>query len=151
MRWWSTVLAIGIFCLALLSNIQAQEPTLDFPAESMIRITGILQLNTHPQVSAYPLLIVWIGEKTGQLQVTHVESVVPEYPAEEELRGVSEQGVRLLADQKTLAVLEDARMQGRPIVIEGWLHVQDGTMDVRSVKETATSPEASPKKDQAQP
>ena len=151
MRCWSTVLAIGMLCLTLLSEAQAQEPTLDFPAESMIRLTGILELNKQPQTSAYPLLVVWVGGKSGQFQVTHVESVVPEYPAEEELRGVPEVGLRLLADKEALATLLDSRMQGRPIVIEGWLQAQEGAMNVRSVRAVAGPPGAPSEKGAAHP
>jgi hypothetical protein len=113
----------------------------------MIRLTGILDVDKRPQTSAYPLLTVWIGEKTGQLQVTQVEPVIPEYPAEEELRRVSELGLRLLADKEGLATLQDSRMQGRPIVIEGWLQVQKGTMNVRSVRGAAVLQGTPPGKD----
>ena len=95
MQRWSAVLVMGVLCFMLPSELRAQEPMLDFPAESMIRLTGILDLNKQPQTSAYPLLTVWVGEKTGQFQVTRVESVIPEYPAEQELRQVSGLGLRL--------------------------------------------------------
>src|SRR5262245_25328657 len=121
MQRWSAVLVMGVFCFTLLSELWAQEPILDFPAESMIRLTGILDLNKQPPTSAYPLLMVWIGEKAGQFQVTRVESVLPEYPAEQELRQVSGLGVRLLAEKEALSALQDPQMQGRPIVIEGQL------------------------------
>src|SRR5215510_14203619 len=126
MQRWSAGLVMGMLGFMLLSELRAQEPMLDFPAESMIRLTGILDLSKQPQTSAYPLLTVWVGEKTGQFQVTHVESVVPEYPAEEELGQVSGLGLRLLAEKEALAALQDPQMQGHPIVIEGWLEVQAG-------------------------
>ena len=139
MQRWSTILVMGVLCLMLLSELQAQEPMLDFPAESMIRLTGILDLNKQPQTSAYPLLAVWVGEKTGQFQVTHVESVIPEYPAEEELRRVSGLGLRLLAEKEALSALQDPQMQGRPIVIEAQLQVQKGNLKVRSVRAAAAA------------
>jgi hypothetical protein len=148
---WSTALAIGMLCLKLLSEAQAQEPTPDFPAESMIRLTGILELTTQPRTSAYPLLAVWVGEKTGQFQVTRVESVVPEYPAEEGLRRVSGLGLRLLAAKEALAALQDPQLQGRPIVIEGWLQVEKGSLNIRSVRAVATVPSAPAAKGQAHP
>ena len=139
MQRWSTVLVMGVLCLMLLSELRAQEPELDFPAESLIRLTGILDLNKQPQTSAYPLLTVWVGEKTGQFQVTRVESVIPEYPAEEELRRVSGLGLRLLAEKEALSALQDPQMQGRPIVIEGQLQVQKGNLKVRSVRAAAAA------------
>jgi hypothetical protein len=151
MRRWSAVLAIGVVCLMFLSEPQAQEPILDFPAESLIRLTGILDVDKRPQTSAYPLLTVWIGEKTGQFQVTHVEPVMPEYPAEEELRRVSELGLRLLAEKEALTALQDPQMQGRPIVIEGWLQVQEGNLKVRSVRGAAASQGTPAEQGQAHP
>ena len=136
---WSTGLTIGVLCVVLFSELRAQEPMLDFPAESMIRLTGILDLNKQPQTSAYPLLTVWVGEKTGQFQVTRVESVIPEYPAEQELRQVSGLGLRLLAEKEALSALQDPQMQGRPIVIEGQLQVQRGDLKVRSVRAAAAT------------
>ena len=137
MQRWSAVVVMGMLCFMLRSELRAQEPMLDFPAESMIRLTGILDLNKQPQTSAYPLLTVWVGEKTGQFQVTRVESVMPEYPAEEELRQVSGLGLRLLAEKEALTALQDPQMQGRPIVIEGQLQVQKGNLRVRSVRAAA--------------
>src|SRR5262245_11518040 len=151
MRRWSVGLAIGILGLMLFSASYAQESTFDFPAESMIRLSGILNLNKQPQTSAYPLLTVWVGERTGQFQVTQVEPVVPEYPAEQELRQVSALGLRLLADKEALAALLDPQMQGRPIVIEGQLQVQRGNLKVRSVRAAAASQPTSPAKGQSQP
>jgi hypothetical protein len=151
MQRWSGGLAIGVLCLTLLSEPQAQEPTLDFPAESMIRLTGILEMGKQPQASAYPLLVVWVGENTGQFQVTHVEPVMPEYPAEEELRRVSSLGLRLLAEKEALTALQDPQTQSRPIVIEGWLHVQRGSLNVRSVRGAAASQSTPAEKGQAHP
>ena len=71
MQRWRVVLAIGMLWLTLGAEPQAQDPLLDFPAESMVRLTGILQLGKQPPTSAYPLLTVWLGETSGQLQVTH--------------------------------------------------------------------------------
>ena len=139
MQRWSAVLVMGMLCFMLPSELRAQEPMLDFPAESMIRLTGILDLNKQPQTSAYPLLTVWVGEKSGQFQVTRVESVIPEYPAEQELRQVSGLGLRLLAEKEALSALQDPQMQGRPIVIEGQLQVQRGDLKVRSVRAAAAT------------
>jgi hypothetical protein len=135
----------------LRSELRAQEPELDFPAESMIRLTGILDLNRQPPTSAYPLLTVWVGEKTGQFQVTRVESVIPEYPAEAELRRVSGLGLRLLAEKEALGALQNPQMQGRPIVIEGQLHVQKGSLNVRSVRAAAAAQSTPAAKGQAHP
>ena len=141
MRRWRVGLVIGVCYLTLFTKVQAQEPTLDFPVESMIRLTGILQLGKQPETSAYPVFVVWLGEQTGQFHVTHVEPVIPEYPAEEELRRVSGLGLRLLAEKAERTALQDSQMQGRPIVIEGQLHVQQGSLNVRSVREASVSPE----------
>ena len=139
MQRWSAVVVMGMLCFMLPSELRAQEPMLDFPAESMIRLTGILDLNKQPQTSAYPLLTVWVGEKSGQFQVTRVEPVIPEYPAEQELRQVSGLGLRLLAEKEALRALQDPQMQGRPIVIEGQLQVQKGNLKVRSVRAAAAA------------
>ena len=139
MQRWSAVVVMGVLCLILHSELRAQEPMLDVPAESMVRLTGILDLNKQPPTSAYPLLTVWVGEKTGQFQVTRVESVIPEYPAEAELRRVSGLGLRLLAEKEALSALQDPQMQGRPIVIEGQLQVQKGNLKVRSVRAAAAT------------
>ena len=144
-------LVIGLLCVLFLSEPQAQEPMLDFPAESIIRLTGVLDLEKQPQTSAYPLFAVWLGEKTGQLQVMHVEPVIGEYPAEEELRQVSSLGLRLLAEKEALSTLQDPQMQGRPIVIEGWLEVQQGNLNVRSVRRAAPSQNAPTEKSPAHP
>jgi len=104
----------------------------------MIRLTGILQMGKQPETSAYPVFTVWLGEKTGQFQVTRVEPVMPEYPAEDELRQASGLGLRLLAEKEALAVLQDPQKQGRPIVLEGWLQVQQGSLKIRSVQEATT-------------
>src|SRR5262245_2246163 len=151
MQRWSAGLVMGMLSFMLLSELRAQEPMLDFPAESMIRLTGILDLNKQPPTSAYPLLTVWVGEKSGQLQVTRVESVIPEYPAEEELRQVSGLGLRLLAEKEALRALQDPQLQGRPIVIEGQLQVQRGNLKVRSVRAAAAAPTTPAAKGQTQP
>ena len=151
MQRWSAVVVMGMLCFLLRSELRAQEPMLDFPAESMIRLTGILDLNKQPQTSAYPLLAVWVGEKTGQFQVTHVESVIPEYPAEQEVRQVSGLGLRLLAEKEALRALQDPQMQGRPIVIEGQLQVQRGNLKVRSVRAAAATQSTPAAKGQAHP
>ena len=100
---------------------------------------------------AYPLLTVWVGEKSGQFQVTRVESVIPEYPAEQELRQVSGLGLRLLAEKEALRALQDPQMQGRPIVIEGQLQVQRGDLKVRSVRAATATQRTPAAKGQAHP
>jgi hypothetical protein len=64
---------------------------------------------------------------------------------------VSDLGLRLLAEKEALAALQDPQMQGRPIVIEGWLHVQQGSLNVRSVRGAATSQGTPAEKGQAHP
>ena len=137
--------------MATRAELHAQDPVIDYPVDGMIRLTGILEMGKQPQTSVYPLLSVWLGEKTGQFQVTRAEPIIPEYPAESELRQVSELGLRLLAEKEALAALQDPQMQGRPIVIEGWLHVQQGSLDVRSVRAAATSQGTPAEEGQARP
>ena len=142
MYYRSVGLAVGLLCVIFLAELRAQDPVTDYPVDSRIRITGVLEMDKQPQTSAYPLLSVWLGERNGQLQVTRVEPLIPEYPAEYQLRQVSGLGLRLVAEKEALATLQDPQMQGRPIVIEGWLRVQQGSLDVSSVRAVSVSQSA---------
>jgi hypothetical protein len=127
----------GIVCLiffALPWRPRAQDVSPDVQPSPLVRLTGVLETVTQPRVSVFPVLRVWIGGKPALFRVAQVESVIPAYPAEERLREVSSLGLRLLAEGKTLAVLQSAEMHDRPIVLEGWLRVQPGVLRVRSIK-----------------
>ena len=107
MYYRSVGLTVGLLCVIFLSKSWAQDPVTDYPVDSRIRLTGILQIGKQPQTSAYPLLSVWLGEQNGQFQVTRVEPLIPEYPAEDQLRQVSGLGLRLVAEKEALATLQD--------------------------------------------
>jgi len=151
MYYRSVGLAVGLLCVIFLSESWAQDPVTDYPVDSRIRLTGILEIGKQPQTSAYPLLSVWLGEQNGQFRVTRVEPLIPEYPAEYQLRQVSGLGLRLVAEKEALATLQNPQMQGRPIVIEGWLRVQQGSLDVRSVQPVAASQNTPAEKGQTHP
>jgi hypothetical protein len=46
--------------------------------------------------------------------------------------------LRLLADRAVLAKLQAPEMHDRPIVLEGWLRVTEGVLQVQSVSATAS-------------
>ena len=131
-----SLMLIGcLFCLTLLSQAQAQDADVGFPVQPApeVRLTGILELPTKPQASAYPVLSVWVDGTQGIFRVSRVEAVLPAYPAEEELQKVSGLGLRLLADKSVLTTLQASEMHNRPVVLHGWLRVTEGTLQVQSV------------------
>ena len=146
MHYRSVGLVVGLLWAVFLSNSWAQDPVTDYPIDSRIRLTGILQLDKQPQTSEYPLLSVWFGEKNGQFQITRVEPLIPEYPAEYQLRQISGLGLRLVAEKEVLAALQSSQMQGHPIVIEGRLLVQQGSLDISSVQEAVSASPSAPGK-----
>jgi hypothetical protein len=56
------------------------------------------------------------------------------YRAQEEIRKVSALGLRFVAGEALLAALQSAEMHHQPVVIEGWLRVKSGVLQVRSVR-----------------
>lgn len=124
-----------LFCFTLLSQAQAQDADVGFPVQPApeVRLTGILELPTKPQDSAYPVLSVWVDGTQGTFRVSRVEAVFPAYPAEEELQKVSGLGLRLLAEKSVLTALQAPEMHNRPVVLTGWLRVTEGVLRVQSV------------------
>jgi len=135
-RSGKSLLLIGcLFCLMLLAKAQAQDADVGLPVQPApeVRLTGILELPTKPQVSAYPVLSVWVDGTQGTFRVSRVEAVLPAYPAEEELQKVSGLGLRLLAEKSVLTMLQASEMHNRPVVLRGWLRVTEGILQVQSV------------------
>jgi len=129
----TTLLACWLL-VAFSLQAQAQDATLDVQPVPLIRLTGVLDVTAEPRTSSAPVLKVWIGDKPALFRVARVEPVIPAYPAEERLRTVSSWGLRLLAEKAILATLQSEAMHDRPIVIEGWLRVKPGLLQVRSVR-----------------
>jgi len=130
----SAALVMSLRCMTLSS--QAQDAEVGEPVQPApeIRLTGILEVTKDPDLSAFPSLSVWIGDTRGRFQVSKVEPIIPAYPAEKELQKVSGLGLRLLADPKVLSALQSPELHNRPIVLEGWLRVREGVLQVRSVR-----------------
>ena len=80
-----------------------------------------------------------IGDTFWLLHVCQVEPLIPAYLAEKELQKVSGLGLRLLAGNKVLSVLQGSEMRNHPIVLEGWLNVRAGVFRVYSVQKAAES------------
>ena len=136
---------VCLLSLTLPSIAHAQDDDVGFPVQpaSEVRFSGTLVAAKEPRASAFPELTVWFSDKTWVFRISQVESVIPAYPAEQELQKVSGLGLRLLADNDVLAALQTAATQSQPIVIEGWLRVSEGVLQVKSVR-TAPSSKGSP-------
>ncbi len=134
MNHGSVALVACFLCLTLLSGARAQDPPPDVQPESLIHLTGVLEAGKKPHASTFPLIEVWIGGQPWLFRVTEVKPVIPAYPAEKELRKVSGLGLRLLAKKDVLAALQAPEMHNRPIMIEGWLHAEEGRLNVKSVR-----------------
>ena len=83
--------------------------------------------------SAFPRPNVWINGQQWLLHVSQVEPVIPAYPVQEELQKVSGLGLRLLANDRVLSALQSPEMHNRSIVLEGWLRVEEGVLQVSAV------------------
>ena len=129
-----------LLLFATPSWLRAQDINPDVYPAPLIRLTGVLEEVKKPQVSTFPVLNVWLGDKPRVFRVARVESVIPAYPAEDHLRAVSSLGLRFLAEDDVLAVLQSPEMHDRPIVIEGWLRPSAGVLRVQSVKVAEESP-----------
>jgi len=129
-----------LLLLATPPRLGAQDVNPDVYPAPLIRLTGVLEEVKKPQVSTFPVLNVWLGDKPQVFRVARVESVIPAYPAEDHLREVSSLGLRLLAEDDELAALQSPEMHDRPIVIEGWLRPSAGVLRVQSVKVAEESP-----------
>ncbi|MBI3798498.1 MAG: hypothetical protein HY268_16240 [Deltaproteobacteria bacterium] len=130
------VLVMGLLCLTMPLGLHAQDADVGFPLQPApeVRLTGVLEAVKTPQVSAFPLLSVLIDGQPWLLHVSQVEPVIPAYPAQEELQRVSGLGLRLLADDPVLSALQTPEMHNRPIVLEGWLRVEEGVLQVSAVR-----------------
>jgi hypothetical protein len=129
-------LMVSFFCLAVSWETHAQDADVGFPVQPApeIRLTGVLEAMKTPQDSTFPVLSVLIDGQPWLLHVSQVEPVIPAYPAQEELQKVSGLGLRLLAEHKVLSALQAPEMHNRPIVLEGWLRVDEGVLRVSSVR-----------------
>lgn len=129
-------LIVCLFCLAVPLGLHAQDDDVGFPVQPApeVRLTGVLEAVKTAQASAFPALSVLINGQPWLFRVSQVEPVIPAYPAEEELQKVSGLGLRLLADNKILSALQTPEMHNRPIVLEGWLRVGEGVLQVSSVR-----------------
>jgi hypothetical protein len=134
-------LIVSFFCLAGPWETRAQDADVGFPVQPApeIRLTGVLEAMKTPQDSTFPVLSVLIDGQPWLLHVSQVEPVIPAYPAQEELQKVSGLGLRLLADHKVLSALQAPEMHNRPIVLEGWLRVNEGVLRVSSVRAAGPS------------
>ena len=132
----SSALLVILSCLLLLSQGEAQDAEVGEPVQPApeIQLTGVLAAVQEPAASAFPALSLWIEGTRWRLQVSKVESLIPAYPAEQELQKVSGLGLRVLADPKVLSVLQSPALRDRPIVLEGWLGVRAGVLRVHSVR-----------------
>jgi hypothetical protein len=134
--------ALGVWFLWVLlpSGARAQDADVGLSVQPApeVRLTGTLEAVKEPQASAYPVLSVWIDGTPWVFRVSQVEPVLAAYPAEQELQKVSGLGLRLLADRAVLAKLQAPEMHDRPIVLEGWLRVTEGVLQVQSVSATAS-------------
>jgi len=130
---------LSFFFFLVPSRLLAQSISPDVQPAPLVRLTGVLDAAANPHTATFPVLKVWIGNKPLLFRVARIEAVISAYPAEERLRQVSSLGLRLLADEQILAVLQSPEMQDRSIVIEGWLRPRPGVLRVRSVR-TEDSP-----------
>lgn len=120
--------------LFVVSWVFAQESLPDIQPAPLVRLTGVLKIVAEPPVSAFPVLRVWMGDGPRVFRVVRVESIIPAYRAEEQLREVSALGLRFIAEERVLTVLQSPEFHDRPIVIEGWLQPRAGVLRVRSVQ-----------------
>jgi hypothetical protein len=129
-------LVVSLCCLTLPSRGEAQDADVGEPVQPApeIRLTGVLAAVQEPAPSAFPVLSLWIDGTRWHLQVRKVESIIPAYPAEQELQKVSGLGLRVLADPKVLSVLQSPELSNRPIVLEGRLGVRAGVLRVHSAR-----------------
>jgi hypothetical protein len=127
-------LMVFLLFLSLSSQALAQAVVPSVRPAPLVRLTGVLETVTEPRASAFPVLSVWIGDQPRVFRVARVESVIPAYHGQEDLREVSLLGLRFVADNTLLAILQAPEMHNRPIVVEGWLRSRAGILRVRSVQ-----------------
>jgi len=120
--------------LAVPLATHAQDISPDVYPAPLIRLTGVLEEVEKPRIAKFPVLSVWLGDKTWVFRVARVEPVIPAYHAEERLREVSPLGLRFLAEDEVLTALQRPEMHDRSIVIEGWLRPGAGVLQIRSVR-----------------
>jgi hypothetical protein len=134
MHRWHVILAVGLLCVTFPSRFSAQGTIPDVQPAPLVRLTGVLEVVAKPQISVFPVLSVWLGKTPRVFRVALVESVIPAYHGEEQLREVSALGLRFVAEDAVLTALQSPEMHDWPIVIEGWLRVKAGVLRVRSVR-----------------
>jgi hypothetical protein len=129
-------LAVSLCGLTLLSRVEAQDAAVGEPVQPapVIRLTGVLAAVREQAPARFPVLSLWIDGTRWRLQVSKVESLIPAYPAAQELQKVSGLGLRVLADPKVLSVLQRPELHDCPIVLEGWLGVRAGVLRLHAAR-----------------
>lgn len=130
-------LLVCILCFLAMPSAASAGGAATVPGVSpspLIRLTGVLEATDKPLVSVHPLLSLWIAGKPWLFRVAQIEPVIPAYRALDKLRRVSTLGLRIQAEEAFIALLQDANMRDRPIVIEGWLRPKAGVLRVRRVE-----------------
>jgi hypothetical protein len=132
---------VMLFFLTPPSVARAQDANsgLSVQPAPLVRLTGVLEATKDTRVSVFPRFKVLIGDMFWLLHVCQVQPVIPAYLAEKELQKVSGLGLRLLAGNKVLSVLQRSEMRNHPIVLEGWLNVRAGVFRVYSARRAAES------------
>jgi hypothetical protein len=136
-----TALVMCLYFLMPPSAARAQDAnsSLSIQPAPLVRLTGVLAATTDTSVLVFPRFRVLIGDTFWLLHVCQVEPLIPAYLAEKELQKVSGLGLRLLAGNKVLSMLQGSEMRNHPIVLEGWLRVRAGVFRVYSVQRAAES------------
>lgn len=130
----TSLVALGL-CLLATPGL-AQVGSALFPGISpapLVRLTGVLEAGDQAGGTGFPVLRVRIADKRWRFRVSRVEPVIPAYRAEEKLRRVSPLGLRFVAEERLLSVLQRPDMRERAIVLEGWLRPGAGVLRLVSV------------------
>ncbi len=118
----------------------AQAITPDTQPAPLVKLTGVLQADENSPSSSLLKIRVWFGDESRMFHISNIEPVIPAYPIREQLRKISPQGLRLVAEHDELAQLESADTNNRPITIEGWLRPHARLLRVKSIEVTREQP-----------
>lgn len=140
------VLMVICILMALPVMVYAQNPDIGHAPQpsSRIRLIGLLMPRKGVLVPEFPWLRVWVGGKPWLLQVCHVEPLIPAYPAVEQLRKVTDSGLRFLTDRVEQETLQYAAQQGQPVEIEGQLRVRARRLRVDAARMTEVAAASCP-------
>lgn len=130
----TSLVALGL-CLLATPGLAQVGPAL-FPGISpapLVRLTGVLETGDQADSTGFPVLRVRIADKRWRFRVSRVEPVIPAYRAEEKLRRVSPLGLRFVAEERLLSVLQRPDMRERAIVLKDWLRPGAGVLRLVSV------------------